>query len=58
MIRTVDLRGVRLSKAGYQERLPRATLDINQAMQSVEPILARVKNGDLSDLLDLSFEFD
>lgn len=58
MIRTVDLRGVRLSKAEYQELLPRATLDINQAMQSVEPILARVKNGDLSDLLDLSFEFD
>ena len=58
MIRTVDLRGVRLSKAAYQERLPRATLDINQAMQSVEPILARVKTGNLSDLLDLSFEFD
>jgi histidinol dehydrogenase len=58
MIRTVDLRNLRLSKAGYQERLPRATLDINQAMASVEPILARVKNGTLSDLLDLSIEFD
>jgi histidinol dehydrogenase len=58
MIRTVDLRNLHLSKAGYQERLPRATLDINQAMVSVEPILARVKNGTLSDLLDLSLEFD
>jgi histidinol dehydrogenase len=58
MIRTVDLRNLRLSKAGYQERLPRATLDINQAMASVEPILARVKNGTVSDLLDLSLEFD
>jgi histidinol dehydrogenase len=58
MIRTVDLRNLRLSKAGYQERLPRATLDINQAMASVAPILARVKNGTLSDLLDLSMEFD
>jgi histidinol dehydrogenase len=58
MIRTVDLRGVRLSKSAYQERLPRATLDINQAMQTVEPILARVKNGNVSDLLDLSFELD
>ena len=58
MIRTVDLRNLRPSKAGYQERLPRATLDINQAMVSVEPILARVKNGTLSDLLDLSLEFD
>lgn len=58
MIRTVDLRGVRLSKSAYQGRLPRATLDINQAMQTVEPILARVKNGNVSDLLDLSLEFD
>jgi ABC-type sugar transport system ATPase subunit len=50
MIRTVDLRNLRLSKAGYQERLPRATLDINQAMASVEPILARVKNGTVSEV--------
>jgi len=58
MIRRVDLRGSRLTKAGYQRLLPRATLDINQAMKTVEPILARVKNGSISDLLDLSFEFD
>jgi histidinol dehydrogenase len=58
MIRTVDLRNLRLTKAGYQERLPRATLDINQAMASVEPILARVKSGTVSDLLALSLEFD
>jgi histidinol dehydrogenase len=58
MIRRVDLRGIHLTKAGYQKLLPRATLDINQAMKTVEPILARVKNGSISDLLDLSFEFD
>lgn len=58
MIRSVDLRGSRLSKAGYQKLLPRAILDISQAMKTVEPILARVKNGSISDLLDLSFEFD
>jgi len=58
MIRRVDLRGSRLTKAGYQALLPRATLDINQAMKTVEPILARVKNGSISDLLDLSLEFD
>ena len=58
MIRRVDLRGSRLTKAGYQKLLPRATLDIHQAMKTVEPILARVKNGSISDLLDLSFEFD
>lgn len=58
MIRRVDLRGSRLTKAGYQKLLPRATLDINQAMKTVEPILARVKDGSISDLLDLSLEFD
>lgn len=58
MIRRVDFRGSRLTKAGYQKLLPRATLDINQAMKTVGPILARVKNGSISDLLDLSFEFD
>ena len=58
MIRRVDLRGSRLTKAGYQRLLPRATLDINQAMKTVEPILARVKDGSISDLLDLSFECD
>jgi len=58
MIRRVDLRGSRLTKAGYQKLLPRATLDINQAMKTVEPILARVKNGGISDLLDLSLELD
>lgn len=58
MIRRVDFRGSRLSKAGYQNLLPRATLDINEAMKTIEPILTRVKNGDVSDLLDLSFELD
>lgn len=58
MIRRVDLRGNHLSKAGYQGLLPRATLDINEAMKIVEPILARVKNGNVSDLLDLSYELD
>jgi histidinol dehydrogenase len=58
MIRRVDLRGSGLTKAGYQKLLPRATLDINQAMKTVEPILVRVKNGSISDLLDLSFEYD
>lgn len=58
MIRTVDLRGRALSKAGYQSELPRAVLDIVEAMRLIEPILARVKNGTESDLLDLAQEFD
>jgi histidinol dehydrogenase len=58
MMRLVDLRGQRLSKAEYAKALPRATLDVVQAMKLIEPILLRVKNGNESDLIALSKEFD
>mgnify|MGYP000726952587 CR=1 FL=1 len=58
MMRFVDLRGQRLSKAGYTNALPRATLDVAKAMKLIEPILVRVKNGNESDLIALSQEFD
>jgi histidinol dehydrogenase len=58
MIRTLDLRGQALSKAGYQRAIPRAKLDIATAMRTIEPILERVKNGDQSELLKMAEEFD
>ena len=58
MIRTVDLRGRSLSKAEYNSELPRATLNVQEAMVLIEPILERVKNGDESDLIALAQEFD
>ncbi|QLL25157.1 histidinol dehydrogenase [Actinobacteria bacterium IMCC26103] len=58
MIRTLDLRGQALSKAGYQRAIPRATLDIAAAMKAIEPILERVKNGDEAELINLATEFD
>ncbi|MGA0061571.1 MAG: histidinol dehydrogenase [Candidatus Planktophila sp.] len=58
MIRTVDLRGQALDKAGYQALLPRATLDVASAMVAIEPILQRVKNGSEKDLIELAQEFD
>ena len=58
MMRLVDLRGQRLSKSGYNSAIPRAALDVAQAMKLVEPILARVKNGNESDLIALAKEFD
>jgi len=58
MIRTVDLRGRALTKSAYQKELPRAALDVAQAMHLIEPILLRVKDGDESDLIDLAYEFD
>ena len=58
MIRTLDLRGKSLDKAGYQALLPRATLDVAQAMVAVEPILKRVREGSEADLIALAQEFD
>ena len=58
MIRTVDLRGKALTKAGYNAELPRAALDVAQAMALVEPILHRVKTGGESELIKLAQEFD
>ena len=58
MIRTVDLRGRSLSKAQYNSELPRATLNVQEAMVLIEPILERVKNGNESDLIALAQEFD
>ena len=58
MMRLVDLRGQRLSKAGYSQAIPRAALDVAEAMKLVEPILLRVKNGNGADLIALAQEFD
>ena len=58
MMRVVDLRTRHLNKRGYQELLPRAPLDINSALETVNPIIESVKNGDESTLLALSEKFD
>jgi len=58
VIRSVDLRGKALNKAGYNAELPRALLDVAQAMALVEPILHRVKTGGESELIKLAQEFD
>jgi histidinol dehydrogenase len=58
VIRRVDLRGISHSKAEVQDLLPRATLDVNEAMKLIAPILNRVKNGGVEDLYALGEEFD
>jgi histidinol dehydrogenase len=58
MIRTVDLRGRTLSKAHYNLELPRASLNVAEAMVLIQPILDRVKNGNEADLVALAQEFD
>ena len=58
MIRSLDLRGKALTKAGYQKAIPRAKLDIAAALVAIEPILQKVKSGNEADLLLLAEEFD
>jgi histidinol dehydrogenase len=58
MIRTVDLRGKALSKTGYISQLPRASFNIDQALELIQPILQRVKNGTELELIELAQEFD
>jgi len=58
MIRSIDLRGKALSKAGYQRAIPRASLNISAAMSAIEPILQKVKTGTEADLLELAEKFD
>lgn len=57
-IRRVDLRGKRLSKSEYRAALPRATMDIDAALQQIAPIINKVKTGTVSDLNNLSEKFD
>ncbi len=58
MIRLVDFRGRALNKASYKAELPRAPLDVAEAMLLIEPILLRVKHGSEEDLIKLAQEFD
>lgn len=58
MIRTVDMRGRRLTPAQINAEIPRAALDVAGAMRLIEPILERVRTGDERTLIDLAHEFD
>lgn len=58
LIRTLDLRGLRLTRGGYSSKLPRASLDVKAALAQVEPIINAVRDGDVSTLLSFSERFD
>ena len=58
MIRTLDLRGLSLSKAEINHKIPRAHLDVETAMSAIGPILDRVKNGSEETLRELAEELD
>lgn len=58
MIRTVDLRGRKLTAAQINQEIPRAALDVETALTLIAPILERVRSGDESSLIQLAQEFD
>lgn len=58
MIRTVDLRGQKLSPAQIQRELPRAALNVDEATTLIAPILERVRTGNEATLIALAEEFD
>jgi len=57
-IRTVDLRGSNPSEQEINALLPRAQLDIAQAIKLVEPIVADVKAAGVSAISKYALEFD
>lgn len=58
MIRRIDLRGRRLSKAEYQKLLPRGDFDVSKAMAAITPILDLFPGATEASLLDLCEKFD
>ncbi len=57
-LRRLDLRGEKLSRRQYQNKLSRAKMDINSALEKIAPILEKVKNGNEADLIALAESYD
>ena len=58
MISRIDLRGRQLDPADLRAVLPRAELDVEAALATVQPICAQVRNGGAGALRELSERFD
>lgn len=57
-LRTVDLRGQRLSDAQLNELIPRASVDIEQAVSQIQPLLADVKTRGVAAVVDVTISRD
>lgn len=58
LMRTVDFRGKKLTKIGYQRELPRAHLDVDGALMVVKPIVDEVKSGTENTVLNIGQRLD
>ena len=57
-IRTLDLRGKRLSAVEVRDLLPRASLDIDQAAEQIRPLIDDIKSRGLAAVIEVSQKFD
>lgn len=58
MFQRLDLRGTSLTRAQLTAKLPRATVDIDVALESVRPIIDQVRAQGASALRSLAQTFD
>ena len=58
IIRIIDLRGKKLSRAQLLEAMPRAQMSVEKATELVGPVLEDVKNRGAAALRDFSEKFD
>lgn len=58
MLRTIDLRGEKLSTSRLRRVLPRGGTDVSSVMDTVVPMLEAVRNGGAAVALDFGERFD
>jgi histidinol dehydrogenase len=58
VIRRLDLRGQTLRARALRGVVPRAALDVEHAVEQVRPIVARVREGGVDALIELTERFD
>lgn len=57
-IRTLDLRGQQPDAARIRELIPRASLDINQALEQIRPLVERIRNEGTKPVVETAEKFD
>ena len=58
MLRTIDLRGEKLSTSRLRRILPRGGTDVSSVMGTVVPMVESVRDGGAAAALDFSERFD
>lgn len=58
LMREIDLRGKKHSKAEYKKLMPRGDFSVTNALAKISPILERVAIGDENELLNICQELD